>query len=133
MMPTGISIMPARTLKRARQQEIDVGLLELQLARVLEPLDQRVFELELADEPDAIAEAMRDQQDEAMEVEAPVFEFELVEVEVHVARDRRASAPRVAAPAGAAASAPRREAGQAPGRPRQGGSERHVFAHGFRM
>ena len=65
--------MPARTLKRARQQEIDVGLFELELAGFFEPFDERVLELQLADEADAVAEAMRDQQDEAVEVEAAVL------------------------------------------------------------
>ena len=54
MMPTGISIMPARMLNAARQQEVDVRLLELELAGLLEPLDERVLELELADESDAV-------------------------------------------------------------------------------
>ena len=65
-------------VEAARQQEVDVGLLELQLARLFEPLDERVFELELADEPDAIAEAVGDEQHEAMEVEAAVLEFGLL-------------------------------------------------------
>ena len=81
--------MPARTLKRARQQEVDVRLFELELARLFEPFDQRVLELQLADEADAVAETVRDEQHEPMEVEAAVFELVLVEVEVHVARDGR--------------------------------------------
>ena len=54
-MPTGISSMPARTLNAARQQEVDVGLFQLQLAAFLEALDERVLELELADEADPSA------------------------------------------------------------------------------
>ena len=66
--------MPARTLKRAREQEVDVRLLQLELAGVLEAFDERVLELQLADEPDAVAEAVRDEQHEAMEVEPAVLE-----------------------------------------------------------
>ena len=55
MMPIGISIMPARTLNARCEQEVHVGLLELELARFLEPFDERVLELELADEADASA------------------------------------------------------------------------------
>ena len=78
--------MPARTLKRARQQEVDVGLFELELAALLEPLDERVLELELADEADPVGELVRDEQHEAVEVERAVRELGLVVVEVHVAR-----------------------------------------------
>ena len=74
-------------VEAARQQEVEICLLQLELAGLLEPFDERVLELELADESNAVAEAMRDQQHEAMEVEAPVFEFGLVEMEIHVARD----------------------------------------------
>ena len=95
MIPTGISIMPARTLKRRDQQEVDVRLLELQFAGFLEPFDQRVFHFQLADEPDPIAEAMGHQQDEAMEIEAAVFELQLVEMEVHVPGNRRRPLRRV--------------------------------------
>ena len=69
MMPIGISIMPGADVERAIEQEIDVGLLELELAGFLEPFDERVLELQLADEPDARRERVRDEQDEAMEVE----------------------------------------------------------------
>ena len=53
MMPSGTSIMPARMLNAARQQEVQVRLFELDLARFLEALDERVFELQLADEANA--------------------------------------------------------------------------------
>ena len=43
-------------VEAARQQEVDVGLFELELAGFLEALDERVLELELADEADAVAE-----------------------------------------------------------------------------
>ena len=77
--------MPARTLRRRDQQEVEVRLLELQFPRFLEPFHQRVFHFDFADESDPIAEAMGNQQDEAMEIEAAIFELELVEMEVHVA------------------------------------------------
>jgi hypothetical protein len=45
-MPTGISIMPARTLKPREQQEVHVGLFELQLALLLAALDERVLDFD---------------------------------------------------------------------------------------
>ena len=80
-------------VEAAREQEVDVGLLELQLAGFLEPFDQRVLQLQLADESDAVAEAVREEQHEAMEVEASVLEFGLVEMEVHVARKSSRAVP----------------------------------------
>ena len=74
-------------VEAARQQEVDICLLQLELARLFQPFDQCMLELELADESNAVAEAMRDQQHEAVEVETAVFEFALVEMEIHVARD----------------------------------------------
>ena len=88
-----------------REQEVDVGLFELELAGFLESLDQRVFQLQLADEPDAIAEAVRQQQHEAVEIETAVLELGLVEMEVHVARQRRACARPAEAAAGVWAAA----------------------------
>ena len=73
MMPTGTSSMPARTLNASREEEVDVRLFELELARFLEPLDERVLQLELADEPDAWRKAVVEKQDEAMEVEDAVL------------------------------------------------------------
>ena len=61
--------MPARKLKRARQQEVDVGLFELDLARFFEPFDERVLDLQLADEPKTVGEAVGEQQHEAVEIE----------------------------------------------------------------
>ena len=60
-------------MKRRVEQEVEVGLFELELARFLEPLDERVFELELADEADARREAVVEQQHEAVEVEDGVL------------------------------------------------------------
>ena len=87
MMPIGISSMPARTLNRARQQKVEVRLLELQLAGLLQTLDEGMLELQLADEPDAVAEPVRDEQHEPVKVEPAVLELRLVEMEIHVARD----------------------------------------------
>ena len=56
-------------VERRLQQDVDVGLLELQLAGVFQPLDERVFDLELTDEAQAVREAVAEQQDEAVEVE----------------------------------------------------------------
>ena len=71
MMPIGTSSIPARTLNAARQQEVDVRLFQLQLARFFQSLDERVLELELADEANARREAVVEEQHEAMEVETP--------------------------------------------------------------
>ena len=80
---------PGADVERSIEQEVDVRLFELELAGFLEPLDERVFQLELADEADARRERVRDEQDEAMEVETGVRELRLVEVEVHVAGEVR--------------------------------------------
>ena len=76
-------------VEAARQQEVHVRLFQFELAGFFEAFDQGVFELDLAHEADAIAELVRDEQDEAVEVEAAVLLFDLVEMEVHVARDVR--------------------------------------------
>ena len=88
MMPIGTSTIPARTLNDARDQEIQIGLFELQLARFLEPLDEGVLELELADEADAVGEAMAEQQDEPVEVEDGRPAVGPVQVHLHVAGNR---------------------------------------------
>ena len=46
---------------------------------------EKVGELELADEPDPIAEGVGDEQDEAVEIEPGILELRLVQVKVHVA------------------------------------------------
>ena len=73
MMPTGISSMPARTLKLRGDQEVEVGLLELELAGLLEAFDEGVLQLEFADEADPVREPVGDQQHEAVEVELGVL------------------------------------------------------------
>jgi hypothetical protein len=70
-------------------EEVQVRLLQLQLAALFQALDDRVFELELADEAQPLGEAVAEEQHEAMEVErgrGPVGRP--VQMEVHVAGDR---------------------------------------------
>ena len=62
-------------VERARQEKVEIRLLELQLAAALEALDERVLQLELADEADAIREPVRDEQHEAVEVDDAVLEL----------------------------------------------------------
>ena len=73
-------------VEAAREQEVEIGLLELELAGLLESLDEGVLQLELADEADAVGEPVGDEQHEAVEVELGVLVVDVVEVEVHVAR-----------------------------------------------
>ena len=47
-----------------------------------------MLQLELTDEPHARRKAVIEQEDEAVEVEDPVFPIRLVEMEIHVARQR---------------------------------------------
>ena len=74
-------------VEAARQEEVDVGLFELQLPGFLEPFDERVLQFQFAHEADSRRELMRDEQDEAVKIEAPVRQFGLVVVELHVARE----------------------------------------------
>ena len=60
-------------VEAARQQEVDVGLLQFQLAGFFEPLDEGVLQFQLADEADPVGEAVRDEQDEAVEVQHAVL------------------------------------------------------------
>ena len=110
MMPTGASSIPARRLNAGVDPEVQVGLFQLQLARFLEAFDQAVLELELADEAQAVAEAVVEQQDEAVEIEQRVLVLGPVEVKVHVAGDRPGLGHRrrvLAGCAGAGAALPR--------------------------
>ncbi len=43
--------MPGAEVQRRVHEEVEVGLLELELAALFEAFDDRVLELELADEP----------------------------------------------------------------------------------
>ena len=74
-------------IERPTDEEVDIRLLELKLAHGLARHD-RVLELELGDEADPVGEVVGEQQDEAVEVQHPVFVLPLVVVEIHVARDR---------------------------------------------
>ena len=133
MMPTGTSIMPGPHVEAARQQEVDVRLFQFELPGFFEPFDQRMLELQLADEADAVAEAVRDEQHKPMEIEAPIFELVLVEMEIHVARDRRRAFGSRAREAPAARSGRRRS----PARQNEARTEGHesgrMLCHGFRM
>ena len=79
---------PRADAEAPRNQKVDVGLLQLQLASFLEAFDERVFQFEFADEANARAEAVREQQHEAMEIDDAVLAVALVEVHVHVAGER---------------------------------------------
>ena len=76
-------------VERASDQEIEIRLLDLELTALLEALDDGVLDFDFADEPEPRVELVRDEQDEAVEVERAVPKLWLVEVELHVARQRR--------------------------------------------
>ena len=82
--------MPARKFKRRTHEEVEIRLFELELAALLQALDDGVLELELADEPQPIGEAVREEQDEAVEIENRRDRFvrRLVQVELHIAGNR---------------------------------------------
>lgn len=81
-------------VKAARQQEVEVGLLQFEFAGLLEPSDQCVLQFQLADEADTVRELMSDEEDEAMEIELTVLQFGVRVVHLHIAgkgsRRRRA-------------------------------------------
>ena len=79
MMPTGASALGA-DVERARKQKVDIGLFQLRLTRFFQAFDDRMLELELPDEAQAVAEPVCDEQHEAMEVEDAVAELRLVVV-----------------------------------------------------
>ena len=85
--PTGIKQHAGAQVELRVDQEVEIRLFQLQLARFFETFDERVFELQLSDEAEAIGEAVIEQQHEPVEVENAVIADGLVEVEVHVARD----------------------------------------------
>ena len=53
MMPDRHQQHSRAHVEPARHEEVEIGLFELQLALLFEPLDDRVLDLELAHEPDA--------------------------------------------------------------------------------
>ncbi len=71
-----------------REQKVDVGLFEFQFARFLEPFDEGMRDLKFTNEANAVAIAMRDQQDKSMEVQLAVKKLGLVVVRFHVARQQ---------------------------------------------
>ena len=79
---------PGAEVQLAGDEKVDVGLFELELPCLFEPLDKGMLQLELGDEPDPVREAVREQQDEPMKIEPGVLMLDIVEVEVHVPRDR---------------------------------------------
>ena len=82
--------MPARKFKDGRDEEVEIRLFELELAALLQALDDGVLELELADESQPIGKAVREEQHEAVEIENRRDRFvrRLVQVEFHVAGNR---------------------------------------------
>ena len=72
-------------VESARQQEIDVRLLELEFAGLLETFDERVLHLELGDEANPGREAVIQDEHESVEVQDAVARLRLVEMKVHVA------------------------------------------------
>ena len=83
--PDGHEHHAGADVEAAREQEVDVGLFQLDLAGLFEACDKRVLEFELADEADALGELVGHEKDEAVEIQPPVFAGGLVVVEVHVA------------------------------------------------
>jgi hypothetical protein len=79
----------ARThVQPPRQQEVDVRLFQFQLARLLQSFDEGVLEFQLADETNAFAELMAEEQDEPMEVDYGRAALGPVDVHFHVAGER---------------------------------------------
>ena len=60
---------PGAEVEGGVDEEIEIGLLELEFSAFLEALDDRVLDLQLADEAQAIGKAVREQQHEPVEVE----------------------------------------------------------------
>ena len=73
----------------AVDEEIEVGLLELELAFVFAAFDECVLDFELRYEPDAVREAVGEQQHEPAEVDERVRVGRVHELQLHVARQRR--------------------------------------------
>ena len=74
-------------VERPREQEIDVGLFQLDFALFFEPFDERVFQFELRNKANPRREAVIHDEDEPMEVEHAGGGLFFVEVKVHVAGD----------------------------------------------
>ncbi len=80
---------PGAEVQRRAHEEIEIRLLELELAALLEAFDDRVLELELADEPQPIGKAVREEQHETVEIQNRRGAIRrLIQVELHVAGQR---------------------------------------------
>jgi len=77
---------PRTDVQRPADQEIQVRLLQFEFAGVFLPFDERVLELDLAHEPDAVGKLVSDEQHEAMEVQLPFPGCFVVVVKLHVPR-----------------------------------------------
>ena len=71
------------------QHQIDVGLLDGHFAAFFRALDERVLDLDLRPELQAIGERVPDHQHEAMQVGFGGKVLLLVEMDLHVAGNRR--------------------------------------------
>ncbi len=88
---------PAPAQVMGGQWAADYSIAKPSSFKVLSVEDRGVLELQLPDEPDPVSEAVGDEQDEAVKVEAAILELLLVVVEIHVtgqlhARRRRCDA-----------------------------------------
>ena len=66
------------------QDEIQVGLFQLQLAALLSPLDQGVLELQFSNETDAVVEVVSKEKHKTVEVEHGRIQVVMVDVHFHV-------------------------------------------------
>lgn len=76
---------PCAEVETSGHEEVDVGLLELELAALFETLDNGVLQLEFANEPYTARETVVQQHDEPMKVDPAVLPLILVDMEIHVA------------------------------------------------
>ncbi len=88
MMPTGTRIIPARRFTDRCSRKSIKACSSSSSPASSKPLHEGVLEFQFAHEPDAGREAVIEQQHEAMEVQCRVRALLVVEMEVHVARDR---------------------------------------------
>ena len=88
MMPIGISTMPARKLNSRFRRKSRYACSNSISPFSSRPSTNACSSSELAHEANVGRKAVIDQKDEPMEIEHAVLTFFLVEVEIHVARDR---------------------------------------------
>ena len=86
---------PGAQVEAAVHHQVEVGLLDRDLAGLFAAFDfdERVLDLDLRPELDAIGKAVADHQDEAVQVDFGRQVLHLVEVHLHVARERRHAFP----------------------------------------